>query len=240
MKKAIAVLILLLTIVSGGAYWWIATLEQTIEEKLSEVFQTPVHIDQVTVSWNHMVISGFSVEDREEGGNRPIFEAERIDLDFDLWKALKERMWIMEKMEIQDPKMRLVMYSKDGRESNWSRMLDRADQHESTSSRGYLIRKVIIENTHLIATGGPLSGRVVNSELDPIHLENIGSHEPLPVDKVARVVSRALMDRSMIFLEFLKVIPKTLLQEVLIPFGMFGPNAIPVKVASKVILYNIL
>ena len=185
--------ILLIAIALGTAYMW-HQRTSSASAALSDLLGVEVTIDDISLGFNRLSVSGLKIGSRPESQLDHAFKAKEIHVEgLGFWELFQSRIEV-DDVNIKNPNIGVELYNSAGSDNNWSRITEGIDEKAYDDITRIQINHLLMEDIEITAVGGPLGQKVKNIKVkDPLELHDIGGDKPLPYNELAKVVIKAII-----------------------------------------------
>jgi len=170
--------IIVIAIIVGIFFW--GHRAHYLSRYLSKVLNTPTKIEKLHFKKNDLLIEGVHIFNPKKSKLEEAFATEKIRITTEPKKLFAKNI-IIEEIVIDAPYIGVELYSADGKQNNWSLMLNqiKSSGSQEPSDTTYLIRHLVLTdvNVHIYNN---ITGETIDSKPIPkIELKNIGSKKPM-------------------------------------------------------------
>ena len=212
-KKLVFGIPLLLILLIGGGLLYLnfnlnALVKAAIEKYGSQVTLTDVSVSNVDISLRDGTgsVSGFKI-----GNPHSFVSAKAVDMDsmtlvLDTKTITGTGPLVIKKITVEAPQIDYEVDAKGNDNvrtlqrniSSFSRRRPGAEKSNAQKkmSRNVIIKDLYINRGKITATHALLKGEVIEAELSPIHMTNIGSGKGIPPEQVAKIVLNEVVNNA--------------------------------------------
>jgi hypothetical protein len=200
------VLIILVAVIALVVITWIfrAPLAARI---LTKVLHTPVQVDDLTFSLNHIQVTGLRIKNPSGSQVQNAFTVESVYVDMHVMDLFNDVIHI-NKILVDKPMVGLELYNIQGSDNNWERMINRINDGTGESSNekhthkkkknAFDKKKVIISlfqinDLTINAYSVPTHAKLNISPIPHMSFKDIGAPSGIPASHAANIICRAII-----------------------------------------------
>ncbi len=170
-------------------------IKSGIEENGSELLQTQVTVDKVSVSIfsGSGTISGFTIQNPEGFSNEPALYIQEISMNMDIWSLFSDQIVVNEVM-VKSPDL---FFEQIGAGVNLKKLNDNMDlASEESSETSLIIEHLLVEDGKVTVSTSLERERTTEATLDEFTLNDIGRDGNNTIKQTVRQVLKPLLQKA--------------------------------------------
>jgi uncharacterized protein involved in outer membrane biogenesis len=170
-------------------------IKSGIEENGSELLQTPVTVDNVSISLfgGSGVISGFAVQNPEGFSNEPALYIQEISMNMDIWSLFSDQIVVNEIM-VKSPDL---FFEQIGAGVNLKKLNDNMDlASEESSETSLIIEHLLVEDGKVTVSTSLERERKTEVSIAEFTLNDIGRDGNNTIKQTVRQVLKPLLQKA--------------------------------------------
>lgn len=220
MKKFIFIAIIVLpTLLGVWAYRHRVTL---VEKGLTMAFAAPVKIASLEFDREGLVVEGLKISNPPGCDLKHALVTKKIDVRINYGKSVARRKLVIESVEVDDPLMILELFTADGSDSNWARLIKALEAPSPVPiSLDFEIDIFRMRNVRLQVLYHVFSrGKIRPDPIKEIVLKDLGTDRAMTMHDFMKILAKVLLSEAASSLNLQTLVPAYILQH-FIPLPIF-------------------
>lgn len=195
--KVLIGLLVVAVLVGGYVIYNVTSIAET---RMTETLRTPVNIGRVELWWNSVAVRSMEITNIDGSELQPAFSCRTIKVDADPQQLMEPAARVRQVL-IEGPTLKVELYDRQGKDTNWSRMLEHLKakeqaQADETDKQDFVLEHLLVTDITVVAVGGPLGDEPVEVIVPKIEEHNLTSESQLPIEAIVSAVTSAVIQRT--------------------------------------------
>lgn len=187
--------IILIAFIVGFFFW--GHRAHYLSRYLSGVLGTPTKIEKLHFKGNDLILEGVHIFNSKKSKLEKAFYTDQIRITTQPKKLFAKDI-VIEEIKVNAPYIGVELYSADGKENNWSLMINQLtrDGSKETSDKTYLIKSLLLTDVNVHFYNN-LTGETIDTKPIPkLELKNLGSKNPMSAKMVLAIIMKEVVKET--------------------------------------------